>query len=184
MLPDKAERACSNGIPNYASSYESSSGSGTGSWDQTMVGFFSRTARLCLGGRHGEGSRRQREGSARTLVRARSRFGAGWCQSARSGAGVSGRFPVCNAKDVVRVLRNRGFERIGQKGSHQKWLPRQWWPSDRGQARQQTHPNRDAQEHNRRKWVERGGFPLTWMIVGDVSIQPLQAEIRVGHLLC
>ena len=31
------------------------------------------------------------------------------------------RYPICNANDVIRVLRRNGFERVGQKGSHQKW---------------------------------------------------------------
>lgn len=31
------------------------------------------------------------------------------------------RFPTCNANDVVRVLKRKGFVNIGQKGSHQKW---------------------------------------------------------------
>jgi predicted RNA binding protein YcfA (HicA-like mRNA interferase family) len=30
-------------------------------------------------------------------------------------------FPVCNARDVIRVLRRHGFVLISQKGSHQKW---------------------------------------------------------------
>jgi predicted RNA binding protein YcfA (HicA-like mRNA interferase family) len=34
---------------------------------------------------------------------------------------VSERFPVCSAKDVIRVLRRNGFAQISQKGSHQKW---------------------------------------------------------------
>ena len=34
---------------------------------------------------------------------------------------MSQRFPVCTAKDVVRVLRQHGFAKVGQKGSHQKW---------------------------------------------------------------
>jgi len=34
---------------------------------------------------------------------------------------VSRRFPVCNAKNVVRVLRKNGFTLVGQSGSHQKW---------------------------------------------------------------
>jgi len=34
---------------------------------------------------------------------------------------VSQRFPVCTAGDVVRVLRQRGFALVSQKGSHQKW---------------------------------------------------------------
>ncbi|MEO5802218.1 MAG: type II toxin-antitoxin system HicA family toxin [Verrucomicrobiota bacterium] len=34
---------------------------------------------------------------------------------------MSQRFPVCNAKEVVRVLRKNGFLLIGQSGSHQKW---------------------------------------------------------------
>jgi predicted RNA binding protein YcfA (HicA-like mRNA interferase family) len=34
---------------------------------------------------------------------------------------VSERFPVCSAKDVVRVLREHGFAMISQRGSHQKW---------------------------------------------------------------
>src|SRR6266516_5579196 len=38
-----------------------------------------------------------------------------------SSARVSERFPVCSAKDVVRVLRRNGFGMISQKGSHQKW---------------------------------------------------------------
>lgn len=29
--------------------------------------------------------------------------------------------PICNARDVIRVLRRHGFEKVGQKGSHQKW---------------------------------------------------------------
>ena len=31
------------------------------------------------------------------------------------------RYPTCNANDVIRVLRRHGFEKVGQKGSHQKW---------------------------------------------------------------
>jgi predicted RNA binding protein YcfA (HicA-like mRNA interferase family) len=34
---------------------------------------------------------------------------------------VSRRFPVCTAKDVIKVLQRRGFALAGQKGSHQKW---------------------------------------------------------------
>jgi len=34
---------------------------------------------------------------------------------------VSARFPVCIAKEVVRVLRKQGFALVSQKGSHQKW---------------------------------------------------------------
>jgi len=34
---------------------------------------------------------------------------------------VSERFPVCTARDVIRVLRRNGFAQISQKGSHQKW---------------------------------------------------------------
>jgi predicted RNA binding protein YcfA (HicA-like mRNA interferase family) len=34
---------------------------------------------------------------------------------------VSQRFPVCSAKEVVRVLRKHGFVLVGQRGSHQKW---------------------------------------------------------------
>jgi predicted RNA binding protein YcfA (HicA-like mRNA interferase family) len=34
---------------------------------------------------------------------------------------VSERFPVCSAKDVIRVLRKNGFSQLSQKGSHQKW---------------------------------------------------------------
>jgi predicted RNA binding protein YcfA (HicA-like mRNA interferase family) len=34
---------------------------------------------------------------------------------------VSERFPVCKAKEVVRVLRKHGFAMISQKGGHQKW---------------------------------------------------------------
>lgn len=34
---------------------------------------------------------------------------------------MSERFPVCSAKDVVRVLRHYGFVIVSQKGSHQKW---------------------------------------------------------------
>ncbi|HLA11228.1 MAG TPA: type II toxin-antitoxin system HicA family toxin [Pyrinomonadaceae bacterium] len=30
-------------------------------------------------------------------------------------------FPICSAKDVIRVLRHHGFLKVGQKGSHQKW---------------------------------------------------------------
>ena len=34
---------------------------------------------------------------------------------------MSRRFPVCNAHDVVRVLRRHGFFFVDQRGSHQKW---------------------------------------------------------------
>ncbi|MEO7723355.1 MAG: type II toxin-antitoxin system HicA family toxin [Chthoniobacterales bacterium] len=34
---------------------------------------------------------------------------------------MSGRFPVCTAKEVLCILRKRGFTQVGQKGSHQKW---------------------------------------------------------------
>jgi predicted RNA binding protein YcfA (HicA-like mRNA interferase family) len=29
--------------------------------------------------------------------------------------------PICDAKNVIRVLRRHGFVKVGQKGSHQKW---------------------------------------------------------------
>ena len=29
--------------------------------------------------------------------------------------------PICDAKDVISVLRRHGFVKVGQKGSHQKW---------------------------------------------------------------
>lgn len=34
---------------------------------------------------------------------------------------MSERFPVCNAREVVRVLQRNGFALMAQKGSHQKW---------------------------------------------------------------
>ena len=34
---------------------------------------------------------------------------------------MSQHFPVCSAKEVVRVLRRHGFVLAGQRGSHQKW---------------------------------------------------------------
>ena len=34
---------------------------------------------------------------------------------------MSQHFPVCNAQDVVRVLRRHGFFFVDQRGSHQKW---------------------------------------------------------------
>jgi predicted RNA binding protein YcfA (HicA-like mRNA interferase family) len=34
---------------------------------------------------------------------------------------VSTRFPVCNAKEVIKVLRKHGFYLVAQSGSHQKW---------------------------------------------------------------
>ena len=34
---------------------------------------------------------------------------------------MSRRFPVCNAKEVIKVLRRHGFLCVGQSGSHQKW---------------------------------------------------------------
>ena len=34
---------------------------------------------------------------------------------------MSRRYPVCNAKEVVKVLRKQGFVCIAQAGSHQKW---------------------------------------------------------------
>jgi predicted RNA binding protein YcfA (HicA-like mRNA interferase family) len=34
---------------------------------------------------------------------------------------VSERFPICTAKEVIRVSRKHGFALVSQKGSHQKW---------------------------------------------------------------
>ena len=34
---------------------------------------------------------------------------------------MSRRYPVCNAKEVVKVLRKQGFVCVAQSGSHQKW---------------------------------------------------------------
>ena len=34
---------------------------------------------------------------------------------------MSGRFPVCSAKEVIRAIRQHGFVLVSQKGSHQKW---------------------------------------------------------------
>lgn len=34
---------------------------------------------------------------------------------------MSQHFPVCSAKEVVRVLRRHDFVLAGQRGSHQKW---------------------------------------------------------------
>ena len=34
---------------------------------------------------------------------------------------MSRRFPVCGAKEVVKVLRHHDFVMVGQAGSHQKW---------------------------------------------------------------
>ncbi len=34
---------------------------------------------------------------------------------------MSPHFPALDAKAVARVLKQNGFELIGQKGSHQKW---------------------------------------------------------------
>jgi predicted RNA binding protein YcfA (HicA-like mRNA interferase family) len=34
---------------------------------------------------------------------------------------VSRRFPVCSAKDVIKVLRQYDFVLVGQAGCHQKW---------------------------------------------------------------
>ena len=34
---------------------------------------------------------------------------------------MSRRFPICNAKEVVKVLRKNGFTLVSQSGSHQKW---------------------------------------------------------------
>ena len=34
---------------------------------------------------------------------------------------MSRRFPVSNAKEVVKVLRQHGFFCVAQSGSHQKW---------------------------------------------------------------
>jgi predicted RNA binding protein YcfA (HicA-like mRNA interferase family) len=34
---------------------------------------------------------------------------------------LSRHFPVCNANEVIRVLRRNGFSLVGQHGSHQKW---------------------------------------------------------------
>ena len=34
---------------------------------------------------------------------------------------MSRRFPVRNAKEVVKILRKHGFVMVAQSGSHQKW---------------------------------------------------------------
>jgi predicted RNA binding protein YcfA (HicA-like mRNA interferase family) len=34
---------------------------------------------------------------------------------------VSRHFPVCSAKEIIKVLRQHGFLLVGQSGSHQKW---------------------------------------------------------------
>ena len=34
---------------------------------------------------------------------------------------MSRRYPVCNAKEIVKVLRQHGFLCVAQSGSHQKW---------------------------------------------------------------
>ena len=34
---------------------------------------------------------------------------------------MSRRFPVCNANEVVKVLRRHGFVCVAQSGNHQKW---------------------------------------------------------------
>jgi predicted RNA binding protein YcfA (HicA-like mRNA interferase family) len=34
---------------------------------------------------------------------------------------VSRRYPVCSAREVVKVLRKHGFAMVSQSGSHQKW---------------------------------------------------------------
>jgi predicted RNA binding protein YcfA (HicA-like mRNA interferase family) len=34
---------------------------------------------------------------------------------------MSRRYPVCNAKEVIKVLRQHGFLCVAQSGSHQKW---------------------------------------------------------------
>jgi predicted RNA binding protein YcfA (HicA-like mRNA interferase family) len=34
---------------------------------------------------------------------------------------VSRKYPVCNAREVVKVLRKHGFAMASQSGSHQKW---------------------------------------------------------------
>jgi len=34
---------------------------------------------------------------------------------------VSRRFPVRNAKEVIKILRKHGFVLVAQSGSHQKW---------------------------------------------------------------
>ncbi len=34
---------------------------------------------------------------------------------------MSQRFPVRNAKEVIKVLRKHGFGLVAQSGSHQKW---------------------------------------------------------------
>jgi predicted RNA binding protein YcfA (HicA-like mRNA interferase family) len=34
---------------------------------------------------------------------------------------MSRRYPVCNAKEVIKILRKHGFLCVAQAGSHQKW---------------------------------------------------------------
>ena len=34
---------------------------------------------------------------------------------------MSRRFPIRNAKEVIKVLRKHGFVLVAQSGSHQKW---------------------------------------------------------------
>ena len=34
---------------------------------------------------------------------------------------MSRKYPVCSAREVVKVLRKNGFTMVSQSGSHQKW---------------------------------------------------------------
>ena len=34
---------------------------------------------------------------------------------------MSRRYPVCNAKEVIKILRRHGFLCVARSGSHQKW---------------------------------------------------------------
>src|SRR5438045_9206171 len=83
----------------------------------------------------------QCERSFGTLVRAVFGLGSPRGEGARSSAYVSERFPVCKAKEVVRVLRKHGFAMISQKGSHRKWRHANGRQSNCGLARQPTDPD-------------------------------------------
>ncbi len=74
---------------------------------------------------------------------------------------MSERFPVCTAREVIRVLRKHGFMQISQRGSHQKMATSEWPTSYCRRSWEQTDSVRDAQEHRGRGRSKYGRFSLT-----------------------
>lgn len=88
---------------------------------EEMVGRISGASRMRQRWGHRGRGCREREGSVGPLVRACGSSIAARGQGVGTGVAVSRRFPVCNARQIGKVLQENGFVLAGQRGSHQKW---------------------------------------------------------------